>query len=73
MLASWQPADRRTETEIRGLDGTLVDLVATFRVPADPTLQGADGVHPTLAGQSAILHTLVERRAAATPARHETT
>jgi acyl-CoA thioesterase-1 len=43
------------------LEGVVIDLVATFGVPADPALQGADGVHPTLAGQSAITRSVVER------------
>ncbi|HEY0449671.1 SGNH/GDSL hydrolase family protein [Actinophytocola sp.] len=47
-------------TAMRELDGPLVDLVATFGMPADPGLQGEDGVHPTLAGQTAIARTLVE-------------
>jgi acyl-CoA thioesterase-1 len=45
---------------LRGLDGPLIDLLVTFGVPADPALQGADGLHPTLAGQAAIVRTLVE-------------
>jgi acyl-CoA thioesterase I len=46
--------------EMRKLDGTLIDLVASFGVPVDPELQGTDGVHPTLAGQSAIVRSVVE-------------
>ena len=34
-------------------------------VPADPVLQGADGVHVTLEGQSAIARAIVERPATA--------
>ncbi len=32
--------------------------------PGRPALQGVDGVHPTSAGQSAIVRSLVERLAA---------
>lgn len=39
----------------------VVDLTATFGVPAHPELQGPDGVHPSLAGQTAIVRALVER------------
>lgn len=37
----------------------VVDLVSHFGVPASPHLQGADGVHPTLAGQQAIVRVLL--------------
>jgi lysophospholipase L1-like esterase len=49
---------------MRTLEGTLVDLVSVFGVPADPVLQGDDGVHPTLDGQVAIVRAVVERLAA---------
>jgi acyl-CoA thioesterase I len=49
---------------MRTLDGTLVDLVSVFGVPADPALQGDDGVHPTLDGQIAIVRAVVEKLAA---------
>lgn len=42
-----------------------VDLTTVFGVPADPDLQGADGVHPTLVGQSAITIALLETLGAA--------
>lgn len=45
---------------IRGFDEPVVDLVSAFGVPADPDLQGADGVHPTLAGQQRITRALIE-------------
>lgn len=37
-----------------------VDLQALFGTPADPELQGPDGVHPSLAGQKAITKAFVE-------------
>jgi lysophospholipase L1-like esterase len=46
---------------MRGLDGPLIDLIDAFGTPADPELQGADGVHPTLAGQVAIVRAVVAR------------
>lgn len=45
---------------IRGFDEPVVDLVSAFGVPADPDLQGVDGVHPTLAGQQRIARALIE-------------
>lgn len=47
--------------EIRELPDPVVDLVTAFGVPADPLLQGADGVHPTIEGQQAIMRALVGR------------
>ena len=41
----------------------VVDLQAVFGLPADPALQGPDGVHPSLAGQKAIARAFVERLA----------
>jgi lysophospholipase L1-like esterase len=59
--SAWHNADiRALAGAMRGLDGPLVDLVGVFGVPADPTLQGDDGVHPTSAGQAAIARALVE-------------
>ncbi|MDG4787507.1 SGNH/GDSL hydrolase family protein [Micromonospora sp. WMMD1102] len=58
--STWRNDDiLRLAEEIRGFADPVVDLTATFKVPADPLLQGADGVHPTIAGQSAILRALV--------------
>lgn len=60
--SSWRNDDiRALAREMHRLEGPVVDLVATFGVPADPTLQGEDGVHPSIAGQMAITHSLVER------------
>lgn len=39
----------------------VVDLTEVFGVPAAPDLQGPDGVHPSLAGQTAIVRALVDR------------
>jgi len=39
----------------------VVDVQAVFGTPADPELQGPDGVHPSLAGQKAIARAFVER------------
>jgi lysophospholipase L1-like esterase len=38
---------------------TTVDLTSVFGVPADPRLQGVDGVHPNLDGQRAIVLALL--------------
>jgi lysophospholipase L1-like esterase len=38
----------------------VIDLVAAFGIPADPRLQGPDGVHPSLDGQVAITASLVD-------------
>jgi acyl-CoA thioesterase-1 len=38
----------------------VVDIQAAFGLPADPGLQGPDGVHPSLAGQKAIAGAFVE-------------
>ena len=60
--STWRNADICALAEgMRAFDGPLIDLVTTFDVPADPALQGADGVHPTVAGQAAIVRALVER------------
>ncbi|MCA1718935.1 MAG: GDSL-type esterase/lipase family protein [Actinobacteria bacterium] len=39
----------------------VVDIQTVFGTPADPELQGPDGVHPSLAGQEAIARAFVER------------
>ncbi len=62
--SSWRNVDILALAEkMRALDGPLVDLVTTFGTPADPRLQGEDGVHPTLAGQTAITRAVVDRLA----------
>ena len=45
---------------IREQEEPVVDLQTAFGLPADPTLQGPDGVHPSLAGQKAIVKAFVE-------------
>lgn len=58
--STWRNADIQAFADaMRSLDGPLVDLVATIGVPADPDLQGEDGVHVTLAGQAAIARAVV--------------
>lgn len=53
--SSWANADVRLLADgMRGLGGPLIDLTAVLGVPALPGLVGDDGVHPTLAGQTAI-------------------
>lgn len=46
---------------IRAQKEPVVDIQALFGTPADPELQGPDGVHPSLAGQKAIARAFVER------------
>lgn len=45
---------------IRKQKEPVVDIQAVFGTPADPGLQGSDGVHPSLAGQKAIARAFVE-------------
>jgi lysophospholipase L1-like esterase len=45
---------------VKAFDEPVVDLVEVFGVPADPELQGPDGLHPSLAGQRSIVMALVE-------------
>lgn len=63
--STWTNADVVAFAEaMRGFAEPVVDLVARFGIPADARLQGPDGVHPTLDGQSAIAQELVQRLAA---------
>jgi acyl-CoA thioesterase I len=48
---------------VREQEEPVVDIQAVFGTPADPDLQGPDGVHPSLAGQKAIARAFVERLA----------
>src|SRR5215216_4997982 len=48
---------------VRRQEGTVVDLQEVFGTPADPELQGLDGVHPSLLGQKTIARAFVERLA----------
>jgi acyl-CoA thioesterase I len=45
--------------EMHRFPDPVVDLTAVFGVPAKPDLQGPDGVHPTITGQSDITRALV--------------
>lgn len=59
--SSWANADVvALAAAIRAFDEPVVDLVETFGLPPLPGLQGEDGVHVTLAGQSAIVSALVD-------------
>lgn len=46
---------------VREQEEPVVDIQAVFGTPADPDLQGPDGVHPSLAGQKAIARAFVEQ------------
>lgn len=59
--STWRNTDICALAEaIVAFDDPIVDLTAVFGVPADPALQGPDGVHPSLAGQIAVAKALVE-------------
>jgi len=63
--SDWRNADILAVGDIiRAQPDAVVDLQTTFGVPADPKLQGPDGVHPSLHGQQAIARAVVERLAA---------
>ena len=58
--STWRNTDLLALAEAVGrFDEPVVDLVAAFGVPPDDDLLGPDGVHPTLAGQTAIVTALV--------------
>ena len=60
--SQWHNADVLAIAEfIREQEAPVVDLQAVFGLPADPELQGPDGVHPSLAGQRTIARAFVER------------
>jgi acyl-CoA thioesterase-1 len=60
-LSTWRNADITALAEaVLTFEDPVVDLVSTFGVPADPRLQGPDGVHPSLTGQMAITVALLE-------------
>jgi acyl-CoA thioesterase-1 len=48
---------------LRARPEPVVDAQAVFGAPADPELMEPDGIHPSLAGQKAIVEALVERLA----------
>jgi acyl-CoA thioesterase I len=59
--STWRNADVLALAEAIGkFHEPVVDLVTAFGVPVHPDLQGPDGVHPSLAGQTAIVTALVE-------------
>jgi lysophospholipase L1-like esterase len=61
---AWSNRDLRAVAEVvRGQPDPVVDVQAVFGVPADPGLLLADGLHPSLAGQKAIVRAVVERLA----------
>jgi len=46
---------------MRTLPDPVVDLQAIFGTPANPDYLLPDGLHPSLAGQKAIVTALIER------------
>lgn len=66
--STWRNADLLALAEAVGRFGEpVVDLVAAFGTPPDSDLLGPDGVHPTLAGQAAIVTALVEHLTTSSP------
>ena len=62
--SSWRNDDIRALVDaMRDLDEPVVDLVTAFGDPVEEGLQGPDGLHPTLAGQTTIVRAVVERLA----------
>jgi acyl-CoA thioesterase-1 len=60
--STWRNADVEALAEaIRNFDDPVIDLAAVFGTPADESLQGPDGVHPSIVGQAAITRALVTR------------
>lgn len=67
--SSWRNADiLALAAAIRDFDEPVVDLTTVFGIPADPDLQGPDGMHPSLAGQAAIAKAVVEHLTTPDPA-----
>lgn len=61
----WRNSDMAAIAELmRDLPDPVVDLQAVFGTPANPDYLLPDGLHPSLAGQKAIVTALVERLAA---------
>jgi lysophospholipase L1-like esterase len=52
--------DPRLEEELTGELMSVADIQEVFGLPADPELQGRDGVHPSPAGQQTITRAFVE-------------
>lgn len=66
--STWRNTDLLALAEaVSRFDEPLVDLVAAFGTPPDSDLLGPDGVHPTLAGQAAIVTALVEHLTISSP------
>lgn len=60
--STWRNTDiEALAAEIRTFDDPVVDLTEVFGVPAAADLQGADGVHISLAGQQAVVAAVVRR------------
>jgi acyl-CoA thioesterase-1 len=60
----WRNGDAVAIAEfVREQEELVVDIQAVFGLPPDPKLQGPDGVHPSLAGQTAIAKAFVQRLA----------
>ncbi len=60
-LATWRNADLvALGDRIRALPDPVVDVQEVYGVPPKPDYQGPDGVHPTLAGQTATARAVVE-------------
>jgi lysophospholipase L1-like esterase len=60
--STWRNADVLALAEaIRGFDEPVVDLTRAFGVPPREEVQGPDGVHPSLTGQTVIARAVVER------------
>jgi acyl-CoA thioesterase-1 len=61
-LATWRNADIvALGDRIRAFPDPVVDVQEVYGVPPKPDYQGPDGVHPTLAGQTATARALVEK------------
>ena len=59
---AWSNRDLRAVADVvRGQADPVVGVQAIFGVPANPDLLLSDGLHPSLAGQKAIVRALVER------------
>lgn len=66
--STWRNTDVTAIADVvRSFAGPVVDVQAALGLPPDPNLQGADGVHPSLAGQSAIAKALITTLTTAAP------
>lgn len=63
--SSWRNTDITALADaMKKFPDPVIDLVDAFGVPADPGMQGPDGVHPGIHGQTTITRTLIETLAA---------